>query len=144
MFAKRFLSVVRVSVAFCFIAIFQINLLPAAHAQQVAITFDDLPSHGPLPTGVTREDVARKILAALKEAKVPEVYGFINAGKLEKQPDEIKVLQLWREAGQPLANHTYDHMSLNSNTAAAFEKNVEKDEPTLKSLMGHEDWHWLH
>ena len=76
----------------------------------MAITFDDLPAHGQLPPGVTREEVTRKILAAFKEAKVPEVYGFINAGKLQTHPEDIKVLQLWREAGEPLANHTYDHM----------------------------------
>jgi len=52
-------------------------------------------------------------------------------------------LQLWREAGQPLANHTYDHMSLNGNPLAAFEANVAKDEMTLQELMGKNDWHWF-
>ena len=42
-------------------------LSPVAHAQEVAITFDDLPNHGPLPAGETREDVARKILAAMPD-----------------------------------------------------------------------------
>ena len=112
-------------------------------AQDVAITFDDLPAHGPLPAGVTREEVTRKILAAFKEAKVPEVYGFINAGKLQAHPEDIKVLQLWREAGQPLGNHTYDHMSLNSSPLPAFEENVAKDEAILQELMGKNDWHWF-
>ena len=143
MSAGRLILVVRVSFALIVVAFFNSALLSTAQAQEVAITFDDLPSHGPLPSGVTREEVTRKILAALKDAKIPEVYGFINAAKLAKQPDEIRVLQLWRTAGEPLANHTYDHMSLNSNTAAAFEENVEKDEPALKSLMGNQDWHWL-
>lgn len=116
---------------------------PTVLGQEVAITFDDLPDHGPLPDGVTREDVARKILAAFQEAKVPEVYGFINAGKLQDHPEDIRVLQLWREAGQPLANHTYDHMSLNSNPAEAFEQNVEKNEAILQELMGKKHWHWL-
>src|SRR5215475_12119353 len=121
------------------------SLMPSSRAQEVAITFDDLPSHGPLPTGVTREDVARRILAAFKEANLPAVYGFINAGpgKLQEHPEDIKVLQLWREAGQPLANHTYDHMSLNSNTVQAFEDNIEKNEAALRDLMGKKGWHWL-
>jgi peptidoglycan/xylan/chitin deacetylase (PgdA/CDA1 family) len=118
-------------------------LPPLCPAQQVAITFDDLPAHGPLPAGVAREEVTRKILAAFKEAKVPEVYGFINAGKLQTHPEDIKVLQLWREAGQPLANHTYDHISLNGNPLSAFEENVAKDEATLQELMGKNDWHWF-
>lgn len=115
----------------------------ATRAQQVAITFDDLPAHGPLPAGTTREDVTRKILAAFKDAGVPEVYGFINSAKLQQHPEDIKVLQLWREAGQPLGNHTFEHMSLNSNPVEAFASNVEKDEPSLRDLMGKKDWHWF-
>lgn len=114
-----------------------------ASAQEVALTFDDLPAHGPLPPGTTREDVTRKILAALKEANVPAVYGFINAGKLTPHPEDLKVLQLWRAAGQPLGNHTYDHMDLNENDVAAFEQNIEQNETLLKSLMDGKDWHWF-
>jgi len=116
---------------------------PRICGQEVAITFDDLPSHGPLPNGTTRADVARSILASLKEAKIPEVYGFINAGKLEKYPEDIEVLKIWREAGQPLGNHTYTHMSLNDNPVEAFEENIEKDESMLKTLMEGKDWHWF-
>jgi peptidoglycan/xylan/chitin deacetylase (PgdA/CDA1 family) len=116
---------------------------PVSRAQEVAITFDDLPAHGPLPAGTTRVDVARKMLAAFKQANLPEVHGFINAGKLQEHPEDLKVLQLWREAGQPLANHTYEHLSLNNNTASAFEENVEKNEAMLQNLMGKNDWHWF-
>ena len=118
-------------------------LPPFAAAQEVAITFDDLPSHGPLPVGTTRSDVARSILATLKDAKIPEIYGFINAGKLQKNPEDIEFLKLWREAGQPLGNHTYTHMNLNENTVAAFEENIEKNESILKTLMEGKDWHWF-
>jgi peptidoglycan-N-acetylglucosamine deacetylase len=114
-----------------------------AQAQEVAITFDDLPSHGPLPPGKTREEVTREILAAIKAAQLPEVYGFINAGKLKAHPEDLKVLELWREAGQPLGNHTLDHMSLNNNPAAAFEENVAKNEAALETLMGDKEWRWF-
>jgi len=114
-----------------------------ARAQEVAITFDDLPAHGPLPAGMTREDITRKILAAFKEARVPEVYGFMNAGKLQTHPEDLKVLQLWREAGQPLGNHTLDHMGLNNHSLEAFEDNVAKNETTLRELMGKKNWHWF-
>src|SRR5467141_1087147 len=86
-------------------------------SQQVAITVDDLPSHGALPPGMTRVDVARTILKALKDAHAPKVYGFINAKKLELHPEDIEVLKLWRGAGFPLGNHTYAHLSLNTSTA---------------------------
>ena len=69
-------------------------------AQQVAITIDDLPSHGALPSGTTRVDVTRAILAALKSAHVPQVYGFVNAGRLEKIP---KIWKSSRCGGKPVS-----------------------------------------
>jgi peptidoglycan/xylan/chitin deacetylase (PgdA/CDA1 family) len=55
----------------------------------------------------------------------------------------MEVLKLWRQAGQPLGNHTYDHLNFNENSVAGFEENVEKNEQTLKLLMGDKDWHWF-
>lgn len=112
-------------------------------SQQVAITVDDLPAHGALPPGMTRTDVARSILKALKNAHAPKVYGFVNAKKLEQHPEDVEVLKLWRDAGFPLGNHTYAHLSLNASTAAEFDKSVANDEPELKSLMGRQNWHWF-
>jgi peptidoglycan/xylan/chitin deacetylase (PgdA/CDA1 family) len=118
-------------------------LATSTFAQQVAVTFDDLPAHGPLPAGVTRVDVARSILKTLREARVPKVYGFVNASKLEQTPADMEVLRLWKDAGFPLGNHTYSHMSLNAATTAEFERNIVANEPVLKSLMGGKDWHWF-
>jgi peptidoglycan/xylan/chitin deacetylase (PgdA/CDA1 family) len=115
----------------------------SALSQQVALTFDDLPSHGALPPGMTRADIAKSILGTLKDAHAPKVYGFINARKLEQHPEDIEVLKLWRSAGFPLANHTYAHLSLNASSPAEFDQNIAADEPTLKSLMGHQNWHWF-
>ncbi len=117
---------------------------PRLAAQEVALTVDDLPDHGPLPAGVSRVDVTKKMLAALSDAKLNGiVYGFINSGKLEKHPDEIEVLKLWREAGQPLGNHTYTHMNFTDNPAEPFEENITKNESMLQQLMAGQDWHWF-
>ena len=112
-------------------------------AQEVAITVDDLPSHGALPPGMTRTDVARDILKTLREYHAPQVYGFVNAKKLEQHPEEMEVLRMWRAAGYPLGNHTYAHLSLNASTPEEFEQNVAGDEQALKDLMGRKDWHWF-
>ena len=110
---------------------------------RVALTFDDLPAHGPLPTGMTRGDVAKSILDALRARKSPPVYGFINAGQLETTPANAEVLRAWLAAGFPLGNHAYSHMDLHANTAEAFEADVLANEPMLRSLMGARDWHWF-
>jgi peptidoglycan-N-acetylglucosamine deacetylase len=130
---SRFLAFVAVLVA-----------LPAITAsQEVALTFDDLPAHGPLPPGMTRLEVAKSIIATLTGANAPHVYGFINAVKLEQVPEDRAVLEKWRAAGYMLGNHTWSHVSLTDNTAEAFEKEIAANEPALRSLMDKEDWHWF-
>ena len=78
---SMFRGVVRSVVAFGCFAVVSCSTRYTA-AQEVAITFDDLPSHGPLPQrNDAREMWRAAMLSAFKDAKVPEVYGFINAGK---------------------------------------------------------------
>jgi peptidoglycan/xylan/chitin deacetylase (PgdA/CDA1 family) len=114
-----------------------------APAQQMAITFDDLPSHGDLPPNVTRLQVANSILATLKSAHLPPVYGFFNGEKIEKEPATESVLKAWRDAGQPLGNHSWAHIDINDLSAAAFEAEIAKNEPLLEKYMQGEDWHWF-
>src|SRR5690242_5539388 len=102
---------------------------------RIAFTFDDLPSHGPLPPGETRLQIAAKILSALHDAQVPPTYGFVNAATLESDPQELSVLQAWRTAGNPLGSHTWSHMNLNQNSLEDFETNITRDEPLLAQLM---------
>ena len=120
-------------------------LATAAHADDkpvIAFTWDDLPSHSALPPGVTRVQVAADLLKASAEAKAP-AFGFINAVKTEQEPDSTPVLKLWREAGQPLGNHTWSHQNIARLTADDFIAEIARDEPALKDLMGQEDWRWL-
>jgi peptidoglycan-N-acetylglucosamine deacetylase len=112
-------------------------------SHEIALTFDDLPVHGPLPQGMTREDIAERIIHALKAADAPPIYGFVNAKWIESDPSTAQVLQIWRAAGFPLGNHTLTHMDLNTNTTAAFEQDLLADEPTLKKFMDDQDWRWL-
>ncbi len=130
-------------VRFVLMTAFLSCVLGSGVGQEVALTFDDLPSHGALPPEMTRLELAKKIIATLKAANAPRVYGFVNAIKLEQVPDDVSVLKEWRSAGYLLGNHTYSHMSLNDNTVEAFEKDIARNEPVLQSLMGNEDWHWF-
>jgi peptidoglycan-N-acetylglucosamine deacetylase len=113
-------------------------------AQKLAITFDDLPLNGTLPRGVTRSETTKNVLAILKKRHVPPVYGFINAKKLEGNADGAEALKLWA-AAEPLGNHTYSHMDLEQNSAEAFEREIEENEPALELLKGDakDNWHWF-
>ncbi len=110
---------------------------------KLGITFDDLPAHNALPKGETRQQVADKVIAALKQAQVPAVYGFVNEGFMAKEPGSESVLDAWRAAGFPLGNHTWSHMNLNEHTAAEFEADITKNEDVISKRMGNQDWRWL-
>lgn len=112
-------------------------------AREVALTFDDLPVHGPLPVGMTRLEIASSVIRSLQAAHAPPSYGFVNAKSLEQEPSSAAVLEAWRAAQFPLGNHTFSHMDLSTNSAEGFEQDLIADESILKKYMGSEDWHWL-
>ena len=116
----------------------------AATAQpQIAFTFDDLPAHASLPPGETRVEVIAKILAAMHDAHMPPIYGFINGIAVEQHPGDVAALKAWRDAGNPLGNHTWSHINLNQNSLLDFEANTTKNEALLNELMQGADWHWF-
>ena len=112
-------------------------------AQQMAITFDDLPAHGPLPPGETRIEVANQVIRALQHAHVPPTYGFVNGVRIEEDPASGAVLSAWRAAGFPLGNHTWSHMNLNQHPLEQFEQDIRKNESLLELQMKDADWRWL-
>jgi peptidoglycan/xylan/chitin deacetylase (PgdA/CDA1 family) len=120
------------------------NAASAADTFDIAITVDDLPSHGMLPPGMTRLGIADAHLQALKAHGVSEAFGFVNAAKLKDDPDNDKVLDAWRKGGQPLGNHTFTHMNLErAPSFEAWQADVVAGEPAVASRMGAEDWHYL-
>lgn len=121
--------------------------LPARSAKppapQLAFTFDDLPAHGPLPPGEDRPEPVRQILAALKAAHMPPVYGFVNGFRVTEFPYQEHILDAWRAAGQPLGSHTYSHPGLDQLSAQGYIADIERDEPFLSRAAPISDWHWF-
>jgi peptidoglycan/xylan/chitin deacetylase (PgdA/CDA1 family) len=112
-------------------------------AEGVAITFDDLPLNGILAPGTTRVHVVQDVLAVLKERRAPQVYGFINASKLEGSVDGAAALRLWVSAGERVGNHTYSHVDLHEVTPADFLMDVRRNEPALELLDQSDAWRWF-
>ncbi|MDR6531999.1 peptidoglycan/xylan/chitin deacetylase (PgdA/CDA1 family) [Caulobacter rhizosphaerae] len=115
----------------------------AATPVKIALTFDDLPAHSALPPGVSRIDVAGRLLAAFHDAGTGPVYGFVNGVHEEREPDSVGVLSLWRAAGHPLANHTWSHLDLNTHGLADWEADLVRNEALLQRHMAGQDWRWL-
>ncbi len=127
------------------VLIFAAAVAHAADHFNIAVTVDDLPVHGPLPEGTTRLRIAESYLVTLKAHHVPQAYGFVNAQRIHDEPASEPVLDAWRKAGYPLANHTYSHLNLNdAPSLQAWLADLQAGEPALESRMPNAaDWHYL-
>jgi peptidoglycan/xylan/chitin deacetylase (PgdA/CDA1 family) len=79
----------------------------------------------------------------MKDHHLPPAYGFVNGIRLEQEPGSEAVLEAWRKAGYPLGNHTWSHINLNGNTAAAFITDTRKNEIVLQKYMPVFNFRWL-
>jgi hypothetical protein len=92
----------------------------ASAATEMAVTIDDLPTHGALPPGMQRVTIAEQIISVLKRHAVPEVYGFVNGAQIRDDPQHTDILRIWRQAGLRVGNHTFSHPNLNRVSAADY------------------------
>ena len=109
---------------------------------EIAMTIDDLPVHAPYPPHLTPGEVSHQMIAALKAAGVP-VTGFVNAVRIQEQPETDRVLDRWHAAGAVLGNHGWAHRSLSEMSVVEFEQELVKDEPALVRHGAGTDWHWF-
>jgi peptidoglycan/xylan/chitin deacetylase (PgdA/CDA1 family) len=101
---------------------------------RMAVTVDDLPAHGEMLPGVSRNDIARGVLRALKNNGVKQAYAFANGTDIGDEPELIDVLKTWLKAGYPVGNHTYSHPNLNHLTAPAYIGDIKAMDRLLQTL----------
>ena len=114
----------------------------SAFAQQskrtIAITIDDLPVVSTRTDLKNRQEITKKILAHIANAKVPAI-GFVNENKLysgdKRDEKQVDLLRMWLDAGLELGNHTCSHLSLNTNSLADYEAEILKGETITKELL---------
>lgn len=118
-----------------------VGVAPQGQAPQIALTFDDLPAHGPLPPGDDRLRIAERIIASLQAAHAP-AFGFYN-GAFASDATAPQVVAAWRRAGLPIGNHSWSHGNLATMTAPAFLADIARNEPTLAAAGKGSDWRWF-
>jgi peptidoglycan-N-acetylglucosamine deacetylase len=101
---------------------------------ELAITVDDIPENGDDLKTLSRYAIARGIIHALKANGVGGVFAFANGYGIDDTPAEIAILKEWLRAGNPLGNHTYDHLSLDQVEAPVFTANIAKLDALLDTL----------
>lgn len=105
-------------------------LNPQSHSKEIAITFDDSPRmakghfSGPLR--------AEKLIAELKEHKVPQVAFFSNSAKFDAEG--VQRLKAYSQAGHIIANHTHDHPNFNTTSLEEYTQNVLLADSELKQF----------
>ncbi|WP_404334052.1 polysaccharide deacetylase family protein [Sphingomonas sp. MMS12-HWE2-04] len=115
--------------------------LPAAHAQtapkRIALTFDDAPR---APGAFfTPQERARRLIAALKQARVTQAAFFVNPGKVHG-PADAALVDGYVRAGHVIANHGFSHLHLNQTTTADYLADLDKAEAWLSPRRGHRPW----
>jgi len=126
-------------------AVLLLTAVAPAAAEDVAITFDDLPTMALSPTTDYAAVTTKALLAGLKRHRIPAI-GFVNELKLEARdkPQRIALLKQWLDAGMDLGNHTYSHPHFTTDVAAEIVE-VEKGEVETRKLLaarGREP-HWF-
>lgn len=106
---------------------------------RVAVTVDDLPSHGPLPPDTTRLQLHQSLLTALLAHEVPRVYGFANLGRAAQDGATDPSLRAWIAAGFPLGNHTWSHPHLREIGVPAYLAEIDRNDAALGSLVADEN-----
>lgn len=114
----------------------------SAFAMEVAITVDDLPANGNLPSNMTREDIAKKMIVIFKKHHINGIYGLINGDKVD-EPYGSNVLKEWIKAGNYLGNHTFHHVDLAKVDSQEYIKNINENEPILLKFMRNQDYHYF-
>ena len=117
-----------------FAAVTALSPAPAMAGTELAVTIDDLPATGPLPVGMTRLSIVTQMIQVLRQHAVPGVYGFANVRQVPDNQEFAEILQIWREAGFLLGNHTFSHADLSKVGGAEFVADIERNESLLAAL----------
>lgn len=111
-----------------------------AHAQSVAVTFDDGPFIEETPS-LSPQQRNAALLAALAKHQVKSAL-FVTAGNGATKPEGYALARAWGEAGHVIGNHTMTHPDLNSAkvTVAQYQQEVLDCDAIIKTLPGYQKW----
>jgi peptidoglycan/xylan/chitin deacetylase (PgdA/CDA1 family) len=117
-------------------ALVVVNTAVPANAEDVALTFDDLPTLSFANDLAYQQQTTTKLLAGLTTHHLPAI-GFVNEIKLQDTDAEerIALLARWVDAGMDLGNHTYSHLSLNKTPVDGYIADVARGETVTRELL---------
>ena len=107
-----------------------------AHAEGVALTFDDLPTMALTGDPSYAQSTTQALLRGLRRHQFPAT-GFVIGERLQGAGGEAHaaLVQQWLTAGMALGNHTYSHISLNKTPVDQYIADVGRADAVLKPLV---------
>ena len=120
------------------LSFFTLNLQAQKTERSIAVTIDDLPVVSTRMDLKNRQEITKKLLAHITEAKVPAI-GFVNEAKLysgdKRDESQIDLLRAWLSANLELGNHTFSHVSIANVSLKEYEEEILKGEIITKELL---------
>ncbi|MEO0463218.1 MAG: polysaccharide deacetylase family protein [Pseudomonadota bacterium] len=114
-------------------------LTPALAAdKRIALTFDDIPRGA--GAFLSRDERARMLRAALREAGVEQAAFFVNPGYLTRRPEGVAHIEGYVADGHVIANHTANHPRLSKVPLADFLEDLDEAALWLKGRKGYRPW----
>ena len=108
----------------------------SAHAQEIAITFDDAPTgDGPLFTGAER---TKRIIAQLEDHRIKEVAFFVMTGNINHSTQQR--LHDYARAGHLLANHSHSHQWIHKLGTQNYINDVRRADSLLNGYKQYIKW----
>lgn len=111
--------------------------IPEASAQvpgpRVAVTIDDGPVTG-LDTS-SHPGIVQGLLDALRTHEAPASL-FVVTGGVEDNPESMRLLKMWIDAGVEIGNHSHSHVSLNDLGNERYHEDIRRAQDILHELLG--------
>jgi peptidoglycan-N-acetylglucosamine deacetylase len=114
--------------------------VPASAQKRIALSFDDIPREQ--GAYYTPDERGKRLIAALKQAKVRQAAFFLNPGNLVKTQGEGGEARIaaYVAAGHVIANHSNTHPALSATSVADYLANIDAAEVWLKDRPGRRPW----
>ena len=136
-----------------FLPLLLVAVCSAAAERRIALTIDDLPmsQSGGEACQPQRLTALTKQLLAIFDAQQAPPTAFVITSQCPNLTEEQRraAIDLWRQAGVEIGNHTHSHRSLSRTPIAAYEQDILKADALLRKWNGGEPvrffrWPMLH
>jgi peptidoglycan/xylan/chitin deacetylase (PgdA/CDA1 family) len=118
-----------------------LGAVPAEAAQRIALSFDDVPRNP--GAFFTPDERTRRLIAALRRARVEQAAFFITTGNLERPfgaGGEARI-QAYVAAGHVIANHSHSHLWATRTPVADYLADLDRARAWLSGRPGWRPWY---